>query len=534
MLECSRVLRKGIAEGLAILGSMSDACSKCSQGKVETTCLLVLREILSDADWILWGSLESLLPDLAEAAPGEFLDAVEKALRLTPCPFDELFAQEGDGITGGNYLTGLLWALESLAWDEQYLVRACVVLGELASHDPGGQWDNRPSKSLATILLPWLPQTLASVDKRKVAVQTLLDEWPDIAWTLIIQLLPGQHQTSFGSHKPSWRKIIPDDWKESVTHQEYWQQASFYAEHAVAAADHDIERLSELIDHFDNLPQPAFDQLIEVLASQPISALPEEQRLTIWEHLAKFTNKHRRFSYTNWALPEDLIPRLEQVADQLAPTDPFNLYQHLFTDDDFDLYEENDNWEEQRKKLDARREKATSEIFQKNGVEGIIRFAEAVTSARQVGYALGVIAHDVIEQVLLPKFLDASDNRRKAFASGFICRRHHVKDWDWCDNIDKSGWTSEQIGQFLTCLPFTKEAWGRASKWLQEHEGEYWTRTGANAYQADIDLAVAIEKLIEHGRPYAAIYCLDRMRRAEQAIDIDQCVQASDRSAFFH
>ena len=526
VLGCSHVLRNGIAEGLAILGSMHDVCSNCSRGKVETTCLLVLREILSDADWVLWGSLNSLLPNLAEADPDEFLDAVEKALRLTPCPFKELFAQEGNGITGSNYLTGLLWALEGLAWDEQYLVRVCVVLGELASHDPGGQWDNRPFNSLVTILLPWFPQTLASIDKRKVAVQTLLNEQPNIAWTLIIQLLPGQHRTSSGSHKPSWRKIIPDNWKESITHQEYWQQASSYAELAVKAADHDIERLSELIDHFDNLPQPTFDQLIEVLASQPISALPEEQRLTIWERLTKFTNKHRRFSYTNWALPEDLISRLEQVAEQLAPTDPFNLYQHLFTDDDFDLYEENDNWEEQEKKLDARREKAILEIFQKNGVEGVIRFAEAVTSARQVGYALGVIADDVIEQALLPEFLDISDNKRKAFTSGFISRRYHVKDWEWCDNIDKSGWTPAQIGQFLACLPFSNEAWGSASKWLQAHEGEYWTRTGANAYQADSDLTVAIEKLVEYGRPHAAISCLDRMRRAEQAINVEQCVRA--------
>ena len=86
VLECSQVLRKGIAEGLAIISSMPDACSNCSHREVETTCILVLREILSDADWVLWGSLNSLLPTLAEAAPNEFLDAVEKALRLTPCP----------------------------------------------------------------------------------------------------------------------------------------------------------------------------------------------------------------------------------------------------------------------------------------------------------------------------------------------------------------------------------------------------------------------------------------------------------------
>ncbi len=526
VLKCSHVLRKGIAEGLAILGTQPDACGNCSQGKAEVTGVLVIRELLTDADWILWGSLNGLLPTLAEAAPDEFLDAVEKAMRLTPCPFDELFSQEANGISGGNYLTGLLWALEGLAWDGQYLVRVCVALGELASHDPGGQWANRPSNSLSTILLPWMPQTLASVDKRKVAVRTILNEWPDIAWNLIIQLLPGQHQTSSGSHKPSWRKTIPDDWEKGVTHQEYWQQASFYAELAVAAAGQVTARLSTLIAHFDHLPNPAFDQLLQALASNTISELPEEQRLLIWNHLTKFTNKHRRFSDAKWALPDELITRIEQVAEQLAPTNPFNLYQHLFTDRDFDLYEENGDWEEQRKKLDTRRETAISEIFQKDGADGLIRFAESASSPGQVGHALGIIADPVIERTLLPHFLDSADSKRKALVSRFVWRRNHLKGWDWCDAIDKSDWSSEQVGQFLAYLPFTKEAWDRASDWLRAQESEYWTRTDANAYQADGDFAFAIEKLIEHGRPHAAINCLERMRHDKQPIDTNQCVRA--------
>lgn len=508
------------------MGSQPEACRNCSQGRAETNCVLVIRELLADADGVLWGSLNSLLPTLAEAAPGEFLDAVERALRLKPCPFDELFSQEGNGITGGNYLTGLLWALEGLAWDEQYLVRVCVALGELASHDPGGRWANRPSNSLTTILLPWLPQTLAPIEKRKVAVRTILNEWPDIAWNLIIQLLPGQRQTTSGSHKPSWRKTIPDDWEKGVTHQEYWQQASSYAELAVAAAGQDTARLSALIDHLDKLPKPAFDQLLQILSSQPISELPEEQRLSIWDHLTRFTNKHRRFSDAKWALPDELITRIEQVAEQLAPTNPLNLYQHLFTDRDFDLYEENGDWEGQRKKLDTRREIAISEIFDQHGAEGVIRFAESVSSPGQVGHALGVIADLVIERTFLPHFLDSADNKRKALVSGFIWRRYHDKSWEWCDNIDKADWTPEQVGQFLAYLPFTKGAWDRASEWLQAHESEYWTRTGANAYQADGDLAIAIEKLLEHGRPHAAINCLDRMRHDKQPIDSDQCVRA--------
>jgi hypothetical protein len=525
-LKCSNVLRKGIAEGLAILGSQSDACVNCSQGKAEAICQQVIHELLTDADWVLWGSLNSLLPTLAEAAPVEFLDATEKAMRMTPCPFDELFSQEGNAITGGNYLTGLLWALEGLAWDEQYLVRICVALGELACHDPGGQWANRPSNSLATILLPWFPQTLASIDKRKVAVQTILNEWPDIAWDLIIQLLPGKLQTSSGSHRPRWRNTIPGDWEKDVTNQEYWEQTFFYAELAVTAADQDTARLSALIDHFDKLPKPAFEQLLQVLTSQPILELSEEQRLSIWDHLTKFTNKHRRFSESKWALSDELITQIEQVAERLAPTDPFYLYQHLFTDSDFDLYEENGDWEKQWKKLDERREKAISEIFQKYGTEGVIRFAESVTSPGQVGHALIVIANSEIERVLLPNFLDTPDNKQKALVGGFIWRQYYLKGWKWCDEIDKSDWTSDQIVQFLTCLPFTKETWDRASEWLQANESEYWTHTGANAYQTDVELDIAVEKLIENGRPHAAINCLDRMRHAKLPINSIQCIRA--------
>ena len=498
VLECSHDMRNGIADGLAILSNMPDACSKCSQGKVETTCSLILHELLFDADWIRWGSLNRLLPTLAEVAPSKFLDAADQALKLEFCPFDDLFSQEGNAITGGTHITGLLWALESLAWDEINLVRVCTVLGELASRDPGGQWANRPSNSLVTILLPWFPQTLASVDKRKVAVLTLLREWPGIAWNLIIQLLPDQHLASSGSHKPSWRMTILENREHSVKHEEYWQQVSNYAEFAVGIAEDDIDRLSELIDHIDNLPQPAINRLIEFLASDSISALREQQRLSIWNRLKKFTIKHRKYFDKNWALPEDLLVRLELVSGQLAPTNPLYRYQYLFTGHDFELYENDSDWVEQDKKLDTLRKKAISEIYHNNGIKGVFRFAETVASPKQVGHALGAFADDVIERALLPQFLDTPDKNYKELTSGFISRRYHINNWQWCNNIDKSRWTPVQKGQFLAYLPFTKETWDGVSNWLREDESEYWVRTVFNPYQANSDLIVAVEKLIEH------------------------------------
>jgi hypothetical protein len=150
------------------------------------TAILVVRKLLADTEWQRWAGLNDLLPLLAETAPSEFLAAVEKALSSDPCPFDGVFAQEGDAVMGGTYISGLLWALETLAWDESHLSRVLICLGDLAARDPGVQWGNRPAHSLTTILLPWLPQTCASISKRVAAAAMLLREVPEVGWKLVL------------------------------------------------------------------------------------------------------------------------------------------------------------------------------------------------------------------------------------------------------------------------------------------------------------------------------------------------------------
>jgi hypothetical protein len=527
VLTSSSALRMGLAEGLAILGSSPDALIRCSQDKAEFTAVLAIREIFAHADWVLWGSLNNLLPVLSEAAPDEFLKSVENALHLSPCPFDELFSQEGNGITGGNYMTGLLWALESLAWDEKYLVRVCVVLGELSSHDPGGRWANRPANSLATILLPWLPQTIASVEKRKVAVKTLSNEFPEIAWKLIISLLPNQHQTSMGSHKPSWRNTIPENWKEEVTLSDYQSQVSFFAELAISMANQDTTKLSELIDNFDDLPKHSFNKLLEVLSSDATLGFSEDKLLHLWDRLKKFTSKHRRFSDAAWALNDELLSSVEAVTERLAPSNPFYLYQRLFSGRDSDFYEENDNWEERQQKINECRQKAVEEILKLGGIKSVIQFAEAVESQLgQVGHSLGRVADKEIDTVLLPKYLNTENRKLSLFIRGYVWSRYYTNGWSWADELDKSGWNSGQVGQLLSYLPFTNETWDRAEKWLGNLQSDYWLKTDVNPYPVDEALDTAIKKLIEYGRPHAAINCLERMRYNKQPINVNLCVKA--------
>jgi len=528
VLKHSYALRKGLAESLALLGSQPEALKNCSLGKAETTAITSIREIFKDSDWILWGSLNNLLPILAEAAPGEFLSSVENALNKKPCPFDELFSQEGSGITGGNYMTGLLWALETLAWDEQYLVQVTVLLGKLASHDPGGNWGNRPANSLITIFLPWLPQTIASVDKRKVAIQTLQRESPAIAWKLLLDLLPSQHQSSMGSHKPNWRKIIPDDWEKGVTNKEYWDQISSYSDIAVETAKGDFVKLREIIISLDNLPEPSFIKLLDYLNSTEIKDSSEENRTILWEELEKFTIKHTKFSDADWALSPELVEKIEQVAQNLTPRKPENLYKRLFNEYAMDLFEEKGDFEEQEKLIVKRRQDAVRKIIADGGLKAVLQFAKAVNFPEELGGSLGVVAEaeDDADSVILPDLLETEDEKLVLLARGFIWARRWTKGWGWVDQIDTSGWSNVQIGKFLSCLPFTKDTWQYSEKLLREFEVEYWSRVGVNPYQAKDNLNLAVDKLIKYNRPNAAISCLHRILHDKKPLDKTKAVDA--------
>lgn len=519
VLTHSRLLRNGLAESLALLGSHPKALTSCSLGKAEATAVLAVREILADADWVLWASLNDVLPLLAEAAPGEFLDAVERTLQSDPCPFDKIFAEECDGVFGRNYMTGLLWALETLAWDADHLSRVVICLGELAARDPGGRWANRPANSLTTILLPWLPQTCAPIAKRVAAVKALLAEFPDIGWKLLVSLLPQYHSTSSYIRKPAWRATIPDDWQQGVTNREYWEQVLAYAKLAVSEAKKDVSNLTELIDHLDSLPQPACEQLLEHLGSDTVLALPEDDRSRLWNKLVDLVTKHRKFADAKWAMKPEQVNKLAALAEQLQPRTPFFRHQRLFNDADFNLFEEEGNYEEQRKDLEVRRQKAVEEVAVDGGMAAVIAFANAVQSPRRVGIAFGAIASSDTDVKILPNLLDSDQNSLVQFAKGFVWGRFQSGGWPWVDSIDTSQWTPKQIGQFLSLLPFTPDAWERAKRLLGENQSAYWSQTNANPYEAKAGLDLAIDRLIQYGRPLAAIRCLSKMLHDKQPFD---------------
>ena len=509
-------IRKGISETLAFLGIHSTELKNCNQFKREDVVGLIIEELFNNSDWKLWGSLNDVLPILAEASPDEFLVSMEKALDQSPCPFDELFKQESSGITGGHYMTGLYWALERLAWSKDYLSRSIRVLAQLAQHDPGGDWGNRPANSIITILMPRLPQTTADVESRINSLNPIQKDYPDIARNILLSLLPNQTQKSFGSDKPKYRNFIPDDWENKISSEEYrkqswedyWKQIEEYANRAVEMAKGNIEYVSKLVENFDNIPEPAFSALLKHLDSEKIRELSDKQRQPIWEKMILVIKENRRFADSEWAFPEDKIKSLGKVAEKLAPRNHEIFYRHLFSVNDFGYMEKDVDWETHQKNMESKRIEALKKIYSVNGTESIISLAKRVDDPLKVGYSFAQITDEKTDHKLFLNLLDCEEPFRKQFIEGYVYERYSNNKVGWLEELGISSWTNSQKCNFLLFLPFENETWKKVDELLGEAAGDYWSKVIVNPSPSQSNRLSAIKNLLKHKRPYSALECI--------------------------
>ena len=509
-LKYSARLRKGIAETLALLGSRPKALKQCSHGKAQTVAAYVVRNLLHDGDWERWAGLGALMPLLAEAAPKEFLEAVEEALEdLENTPFHAIFMQEGDGLFGGNYMTGLLWSLECLAWSPDYLSRVAVILADLTSIDPGGRYRNRPAQSLADIFLPWHLQTTAPFDRRKAAIQAILKEQPNVGWKLLLSLLPDSFGATSGCYRPVWRPFIPSDWEDGVSVNEYWAQIHMLVEFAVEMACSDVERLLELTDHLSDLPQETQEEILNIFSSAHIIQLPESERVIVWEKLNGVVRRHRKFRDARWALPEKSLVKIEDIAKKIMLSNPILQYRYLFSKNDHDLVDERGSDEEQWKHLREKRQAALSEIMGNGNFARCMDFAREVAIPCKVGQTLGELADERIESEILPSQLNTEDELLERVVAGFVWGRFRERGTQWLDHILEQHWNPQQCAQFLLLLPFQQEIWERAISYLETfHEELYWKHVDAQVGVWTWNDRVVIDKLITYGRTGAAVMCI--------------------------
>lgn len=279
-LSYSTKLREGLAGGLALLGS-SQSLHTSSEKNISS---LAVHKIFKDANEKIWKTLARFLPTLAEAAPKEFLNAVERTFKQSPSLYKKILSQQNDSTT--DYL---LWALEALAWDEKHLNQVCLILGYITDDQECirlGQliddalesllWEeslppiqiktapnklsfkisklklmdfkknHQPINVLRNIFCPWNLQTKASYETCQAVLANLKNERPEVAWHLLVSLFPSwRNSYTEDTHQPVFQPVLIHS-KREFLQDDYLQQTQACFDLAVSMAGHDILKLSHL------------------------------------------------------------------------------------------------------------------------------------------------------------------------------------------------------------------------------------------------------------------------------------------------
>ena len=520
-------LRKGLGRTIALMGARGDEV-RLSGGRsgrqwAERVVWNLLRRANEDGAAHLWASLEDVLPLIAEAAPDMFLRAVTEAASGPQPLLRELF-QDQDG--GGSWRassphTGLLWALECVAWSGRHLGFAAELLAELAEIDPGGRLSNRPAASLQNIFLPWLPQTSAATDTRIKTLDALLHRHRDVTWQLLLALLPEHSAVGMHTYKPQFR-----DWagrsERTVTYGELFTVVEAVADRAVQVAIEEPARWTDLIPEFDRLPDGSRRRSIAALHSIDRDALDHDVLVAVWNAIDDLVRKHRQYPDAEWRLSEEWLSPLASIGAHLRPRLPTEMYRWLFESwrpeiglsvaDNFTAYEA---------ELRHAREEAVVKMLTEEGFGAVLELARTVQLPWALGSALASVNDKHDYRVL--SLLDSEEPRLFDFANGLARARAAngaiaIRPW-----IERFAGRALVQARLLQTLPDVTDAWELLLKLGPEVERAYWSEFVPDGRGADFaHVSDVVRHLLRHGRPAAAVDALSLYVDLDTAdVDVD-------------
>lgn len=516
----SSELTRGVAKSLALLGAV-DNIVQIGQGQTGGSVAgSIVWELLDaankDATSSTWIRLAPHLPLLAEAAPTVFIGALREALSAESSFSVDVFTDRERGRFGSpppSPHTHVLWALETLVWSPEYFDAAISLLARLAELDPGGQWSNRPSSSLANVFCPWHPNTSAPVEQRAATLERLRRQLPTVSWDLLVSMLPNAHGIQMVHRGPDYR-----DWKVSepvVTRGEFAGVVNSVAGALIEDAGQDPGRWTTLIKELNDLPPDARAKATQRLSELASGSAFGDANEVVWKALRDFVSHHREYSDAQWALPPKEVDRLDAVADDLAPSSPRHRHGWLFEEGMIILgdVQRRDDFEAYEAAVAARRADAVADILSEEGIESLLHFAAECVVPGQVGAALARGSGGLYEVDLLP-LLGSVERSELDLAFGYFGQRFGTEGWPWLDQVlSANGSQSSTVLSRLLRTSWDPSAAGeRADSLGGEVAIDYWRDVSYMGLGHDFQNVVEMSRRL---------------------VDVDRCAAALDLLALY-
>ena len=521
----SHTLRTGLARTLALMGRSEDPIPVTGQRTGSELARSVVRQLLndanSDASYGLWTSLTDVLTLIAEAAPSVFLRALDEGLSDDPPLHSRMFADSGDESYplggGGSPHTAFLWALEVLAWSQDYLDDVVDILAKLTAIDPGGRWANRPAVSLSEILSSWRPNTSADTETRLRVMRSLVRRHPHVARGVLRDLIPDGHGFQTDHPSPQYR-----DWRRDVvvTRTDFMETVNAAVDLLLDDLEDDPTRFIAFIDKIDDISSDHRANFVHHLKRLGASLTDDGSRRSVWEPLRDALARHREYADAKWALPEDELVLLDEGLAAIAPRAPVDEVSWLFKSDWIELGDiaRRDDYRAHEAAVLERRTHAIGKVLSEGGLDSVLDLASGTSYPHFVGVALAEHTHDVDADMI--RWL-SQDQLRQSIAYAYVARRLHQAPDAVDEFLDA---TDDEPSQAMVLRATTNPpiAWEKLGALGDAVAEEYWRNFSyyglgdfehvaravaglldAQRYAAALDLIALYDRRSDHGAEIA-------------------------------
>ncbi len=512
----SAALREGICETLVLFAVHGNNLFRERVGMdVESHVNVVVRDLLTPFKAETWASQRSDLPRYAEAAPDQFLDILENDLDSEDPKIVSLLKPASSELFGGGCpRTGLLWALEVLAWKPEQLPRVARLLVRLSEPKIDDNWVNKPESSLKSMFRSWMPQTAANVEQRKTALEAIARRYPEVGWRLCIDQFDPHGAIGNYNSRPRWRKDASGA-GQPVSGNERYQFARKALDIALDWPRHDQNTLGDLIERLQVIPDDR-ENVWQRVRTWVASAPSDEQKAELRERI-------RRYAFTRRGrnLSGETRNHARELYDLLAPHDPIVRYKWLFArqwvEESFDEIETADfDFKKREERVAKQRASAIAEIWKATGYDGILQLCESGEGASAIGLQLAAGAvkrFDAVDFIyrMASEPETKSPGQLDACLSGFLYRTDDAGRDDLLNALIARFKAEGDVGlrkciRVLKASPFRKSTWRHLDGLKPDVKFGYWKEVYPNWHQQDADeLHELIDRLLETNRPRAAL-----------------------------
>jgi hypothetical protein len=514
VLSHSKYLRDGISEMLALMATLSTEISFAASQTGEHIANQIVWQLMEKAkgNAILWASIADLMPILAEATPQILLKAIDEDLIETNPALNGLFQDKSTHLAGCSPHTGLLWALENLAFNPDYLSQSAMCLVRLVRLDKGVNVGSRAIKSLRNIFVWWIyshPDANNYWDDCLQIIGTIYKHEQDIAWDLMMSLISISNRNlcdlSIIQHQTRWRDWVPNS-REKYVVQDYARATDIIAKQLISSTGGHIARWCSLIvsvRRMNIINKNTIICSLETLDPQQFS--PEEQ-LQIYDCVYDEILSYRKHTNTWWSISPESIMQLEGILVKFEPNDPIYQYRYLFS---YRVRSSgNQHLSIHNEMLEDLRTKALQEILDKYGWDGIIELSRKAKNPHFIGYTL---AEAQLLPIDLNQFLQenlwSSEQWRNELARSYVYFNASSHEY-WtrqCIKTYSHQWSVIEYGEFLLRIPFNNYLLKCLDVAMPETQQFFWESVQRIDF-LEVDCASQVlEKILEFRRPCFAI-----------------------------